>query len=74
MIDPVETTHSLERTSPKGKPFRGRCVLCGAEDLPANAALDPCPNPRRVTRDQALVDAIEGAPKDGTIETETDRS
>jgi len=33
MTDPVQGRHSLECTSPKGRPFRGRCVLCGAEDL-----------------------------------------
>jgi len=67
--DAPATTHSLERTSPKGTPFRGRCRLCDAEDLPANAALEPCPNPRRVSEDQALIDAIEGP--HGTSETET---
>ena len=33
MTDPVQGRHSLECTSPKGRPFRGRCVLCAAEDL-----------------------------------------
>jgi hypothetical protein len=53
------TTHSLERTSPMGGAFVGRCVLCGALGLPSGAALWPCPNPSRKSEDQALIDAIE---------------
>jgi hypothetical protein len=54
------TTHSLERTNPKGKKFVGRCVLCGATNLPAEAALWPCQNPRQVSQEDMLVEAIEG--------------
>jgi hypothetical protein len=36
-------THGLERTCPKGGPFIGRCVYCGAENLSMKAALEPCP-------------------------------
>jgi hypothetical protein len=53
-------THSLERTSPKGRglKFVGTCVNCGVENLPAEAALWPCPNPDGVTQDDALIAAI----------------
>jgi hypothetical protein len=54
------TTHSLERTNPKGQNFIGRCVLCGATNLPAKAALWPCQNPRQVSQEDMLVEAIEG--------------
>lgn len=55
-----QDTHSLRRTSPMGGPFVGRCVLCGATGLSMGAALDTCPNPRGVSSDDALIDAIEG--------------
>lgn len=53
-------THSLERTSPtgKGQKFLGICVNCGATNLPAEAALWPCPNPDGVTQDDALIAAV----------------
>jgi hypothetical protein len=35
------------------------------QNLKASAALEDCPNVRGVTQDQALIEAIEGAPKDG---------
>lgn len=57
-----QQTHSLERTSPKGGPFVGRCRLCGQSDLPSKAALWECPNPRGVSSGQVLIDAIEGEP------------
>lgn len=55
-------THLIDRTSPAGpgKPFVGRCRLCGAENLPFEAALQPCPNPKGISQDDALVAAIEG--------------
>lgn len=63
-------THSLERTSPKGGPFIGVCVLCGAIGLPAAAAAQPCPNPGGTSQDDALLDAIRGAaPRGGERET-----
>ena len=34
--------HILERTSPKGGPFRGTCVRCGQTELPAVAARALC--------------------------------
>jgi hypothetical protein len=55
-------THSLERTSPKGRgqKFLGRCIRCGMTDLPASAAFDPCENHARVSDDEALLLAIRG--------------
>lgn len=40
-------THTLLRTNPKGKgiDFIGRCVVCGEENLPAEAAAQQCPIP-----------------------------
>ena len=52
-------THTLVRTNPKGQPFIGRCIQCGATDLPSSAALQPCPNPAGVTQDEALMNVIE---------------
>lgn len=62
--------HHLVRTSAVGQPFRGRCILCGADDLPATDALEPCPNPHRVSCEDALLDAI--FPKSGTDEGRAD--
>jgi hypothetical protein len=61
MSDAPATTHSLERTSPLGEAFVGRCVPCGDVDLPSRAALWPCTNPRDTSEDDALLAAIEGA-------------
>lgn len=53
------STHAIQRTSPKGTPFLGTCWQCGTPNLPASAALDPCPNQRGLTQDESLVEAIE---------------
>jgi hypothetical protein len=55
-------THSLERTSPKGGKFIGRCVKCGKTDLPSSACFEECPNPSGITSDQSVINAIEGEP------------
>lgn len=54
--------HVVERTSPKGpgQPFIGTCRLCGAAGLTLAAALQRCPNPRGLTQDEALIEAIDG--------------
>lgn len=57
---PKETAHSLRRTSPMGQQFVGTCTLCGQEGLTARQANDACPNPRGVTRDQMILDAVDG--------------
>lgn len=53
-------THALERTSPKGGPFLGKCWKCGATDLPASAIMDECPNTRGTDFDEDLRIAVEG--------------
>ena len=55
--------HALERTSPKGGPFLGYCILCGKENLPIAACGKKCSNPRNVSRDDAIISAIEGRTK-----------
>lgn len=70
MSNQPETTHSLERTSSMGEALVGRCVLCGDVDLPMTAATWPCTNPRNVTGDQALIDAIDGDYHDDGIDDE----
>ena len=54
--------HHVERTSPKGEgqKFIGKCILCGATGLPANAALLDCPNNRKLTKDEAMIEIIDG--------------
>jgi hypothetical protein len=54
--------HSLERTSPKGpgQKFTGTCGLCGTPNLPWKAVFEDCPNPRGLTEDESLIEAIEG--------------
>jgi hypothetical protein len=54
--------HSLERTSPTGpgQEFIGTCRLCGTPNLPMSAVFEDCPNPRGLTEDEALIEAIEG--------------
>lgn len=55
--------HSIERTNPKGSPFIGRCTKCGKTDLTfADQDKETCPNPGGVSQNQALLDAIAGAP------------
>lgn len=51
-------THGLERTSPKGQPFIGRCIYCGAEGLRPSAALQSCD--RAPSQDQQILDAVRG--------------
>lgn len=53
-------THSLERTSPKGGLFLGRCVHCGMKNLTSSAAFEKCPNPEGISSDEAVVRAVEG--------------
>jgi len=52
-------THGLERTSPKGGPFLGRCIYCGKQNLRPHDALRPCE--KAPSQDQQVLDAIEGA-------------
>lgn len=44
LLDAISPSkHVLERTSPKGERFVGRCVRCGQAGLPAVSAREPCP-------------------------------
>lgn len=52
-------THALVRTSPYGKLFLGTCIQCGAKNLPMGAALEPCPNQRGMSQDEALMEVME---------------
>lgn len=61
----IQQTHRLVRTSPSGKEFVGRCALCGETDLPAGSVFESCPNPRGVSSERAVLDAVEGAKDEG---------
>jgi hypothetical protein len=56
----AQMKHSLERTSPKGpgQKFIGYCRLCGQQNLPGSAVFEDCENPRGLTADEAVIDAI----------------
>jgi len=49
---------SLERTSPKGDLFIGRCPSCGKENLSLNQISEPCEG--TMTTAQALLRAVKG--------------
>lgn len=61
-----KTYHSIERTSPKGQGqnFVGTCRLCGKTGLTFANMDDECENIRGLTEEEALVEAIEGKPRD----------
>ena len=46
--------HSVIRTNPRGRPFVGRCSLCGEENLGLAAALVDCPREQELRDQQAL--------------------
>lgn len=50
----TQETHALERTSPKGQPFVGVCIKCGATGLPITAARQKCENPANLTQSETL--------------------
>ena len=56
----------VNRTSPKGEPFVGTCAACGKQGLTLEATRDDddCPNQRGMTKEQALIEAIEGDEQD----------
>lgn len=54
-------THGLERTSPKGGPFIGRCVYCGKENLSLKAVSEHCEYAPQAG--QQILDAIKGPEK-----------
>ncbi len=53
-------THALTRTSPKGGPFIGTCMKCGATDLTIEKMKEPCVNPGDLSEDEVLIMAIKG--------------
>lgn len=60
-------THSLERTSPYGEAFVGKCMLCGKEGLRMEQANESCENPDKKSYGEALLDAI--APETSTADS-----
>ncbi len=58
-------SHALIRTSPKGKgqAFIGRCMKCGAENLPMKSVHEDCPMDEVISDGQALVDILKGDAK-----------
>ncbi len=56
-------THSIERTSPKGGPFIGRCVHCGKDGLTWSNMEEACANPAGTSQEEDLMAALE-APND----------
>ena len=54
----IQRHHVIERTSPKGGPFLGTCLLCGARELRAQDAGRECPNPTGTMEHEALGLAI----------------
>lgn len=60
MDQPPRQSHSLNRTSPKGHSFVGTCSLCGKTGLTITDMDTECENIRRLTSDEAVVEAILG--------------
>lgn len=52
--------HVVERTSSKGGPFKGVCILCGKEELTMKNARDICENPHGLSQGETLQLAISG--------------
>jgi len=51
--------HALERTSPKGTRFIGRCTQCGKEGLTLADSDEICDNPLDITETESLLKALE---------------
>jgi hypothetical protein len=62
---PLATKHGpVNRTSPKGSKFFGTCAACGKPGLTiADVAEEECPNQRGLTEDEAILEAIDGEPR-----------
>jgi hypothetical protein len=54
----ISQHHALLRTSPKGEPFFGRCMLCGKANLRPTAVAEYCENPMRMHQDQVILEVI----------------
>ncbi len=59
-------SHIIDRTSPKGEPFVGKCRLCGQEGLTSSFkdVQSPCPGPQNLSSDASLLEALK-EPKEG---------
>ena len=55
----------IERTSPRGEEFVGRCKACGKTGLRLKDANEPCANPEGMTQDEALLAAVEAQGGEG---------
>lgn len=51
--------HAVVRTNETGIPFRGRCIKCGAEDLPIGAGCQPCPQDDLESDADALIHILD---------------
>lgn len=60
-------SHAITRTSPKGGPFIGRCIKCGAEGLGMGAPLENCPADGIVSDEQVLMEMLEAPTFDMSI-------
>lgn len=54
----MTSNHILQRTSPIGATFRGRCIFCGEEKLSITAFGQPCP--KAPDDKQTATEAIKG--------------
>lgn len=52
----------INRTSPKGQAFVGTCAACGKTGLTGAATRGECENPRGMTNESALLEAIDPLP------------
>lgn len=52
-------SHALERTSPKGQDFVGKCIKCGQAGLTMSGALLPCPKDDEVSDQDALLKLLD---------------
>jgi hypothetical protein len=60
MTDQTTKQHSLQRTSPKGGPFIGTCVLCGQEGLSIDdIRRTECPNQRGLSQDEVFLETLD---------------
>ena len=66
MVKRIAIMHCVERTSPKGGPFVGRCSLCGQEGLTMADMNNWCPNTANKSQEDALMDAIDGGSEPGS--------
>lgn len=62
MKETVATLHSIKRTSPKGSPFIGECVLCGKQGLTTADLNSSCENKSYITEEHALMEFVEELP------------